>query len=360
MARRAPVPTCSHCETPFRSDAAFCGRCGHPTPWATHEQRVAWEVRQWRASRARAPADPERVVLVRTERGYEPVVERERRYVWDKPLHPEREEVPEPRRPASATVPAPPEDVPAPTARPAWPPPPPESADARPRLSRKAVALGILLAVGLPLGSRAVGLVRPRSGSAPAAPAAAGGSGKPAPVAPAGSGFEQVAPDAVRYAVVVRNPNPSLEARDVTLEVTLRDAGGRPVGADMESVPAVPAGGAVGVAGAATVAGRPASIDVRVAASGFDPPRPGEVEVRGVSLRRAGGEVIVRAAVSAARPLRGARVVAVYWDAAGRIVGGDVTSADVPPRPAAATALIRAADPGRRIARAEVFVLPPR
>jgi hypothetical protein len=54
---RARVLLCSSCGAGgIAPDRSFCGRCGHPTPWASHEERIAWEVREWR--RARGVAGP--------------------------------------------------------------------------------------------------------------------------------------------------------------------------------------------------------------------------------------------------------------------------------------------------------------
>src|SRR5436189_5801829 len=68
------VMTCNSCDVPLRSDGPFCEHCGRPTPWATHEERVDWEVRQWRASRTReaGSSGSTQMMLVRTEEGYAP------------------------------------------------------------------------------------------------------------------------------------------------------------------------------------------------------------------------------------------------------------------------------------------------
>jgi len=92
VAKKTMVPLCSRCDTPHRSKNSFCSTCGFPTPWATHEEQIAWEVRQWRASRARSEPDKPQMMLVRTDNGFEPMeVRRHETYVWDQPLHPDRE-----------------------------------------------------------------------------------------------------------------------------------------------------------------------------------------------------------------------------------------------------------------------------
>lgn len=40
---------CFHCEQRMGVGEAFCPSCGRPSIWASHEDRVAWEVGQWRA-----------------------------------------------------------------------------------------------------------------------------------------------------------------------------------------------------------------------------------------------------------------------------------------------------------------------
>ncbi|MFY9589075.1 MAG: hypothetical protein WAT66_16670, partial [Actinomycetota bacterium] len=197
MAKRQAVPLCSRCEAPFRSQSAFCAECGGPSPWATHDDRVAWEVRQWRASRAREGEHATPMMLVRTDEGFQPApMDPRTQYVWDQPLHPERDQQHAPEnghgtngsgsnghgsgveaKPipyAGVTTPAPP---PAPIAPRPEPQPLPVSAPApgvapAPRsaetfeaqedqasVSKKAVAVAIALVLGLPLGGKALNLV---------------------------------------------------------------------------------------------------------------------------------------------------------------------------------------------------------
>jgi len=44
-------PVCSHCEEKLSNGQAFCGKCGQPTRWATHDERVLWDLGQWESSR---------------------------------------------------------------------------------------------------------------------------------------------------------------------------------------------------------------------------------------------------------------------------------------------------------------------
>lgn len=45
MAKQAKL-TCARCEARL-DDGSFCPSCGYPTPWATHDERVEYELRQW-------------------------------------------------------------------------------------------------------------------------------------------------------------------------------------------------------------------------------------------------------------------------------------------------------------------------
>lgn len=47
---------CLHCEARISVGDSFCTRCGNPTLWASHDERIEWEVAQWRAKApTRAP-----------------------------------------------------------------------------------------------------------------------------------------------------------------------------------------------------------------------------------------------------------------------------------------------------------------
>ena len=414
MAKKVNAPICDRCETPYRSATAFCSSCGGPTPWTSHEERVAWEVRQWRASRASTESDKPQMMLVRTEAGYQPMPVSRTDYVWDQPLHPERVVAPEPprRSPAPATnVPAPiPTSGPsvaerpaelhptsngngngyAPVARPAveTAAPAPEhvaeepptlvrqaepvelpgpaeshepagslfgSADDRVTVSKKAVALGIALVVGLPFGGKILGLV----GNTPVAPSkAVVAAARPAALVAARSGFEQLGTDAVRYAVVINNPNKSFQASGVTVNVLVHDARGRLVGTDTEHVSAVPAAGATGVTGAVAVSGAASRLSVKVGAASFNEAQPAKpFRVRDVRLSRVAGQFVVRASVSGVEAAKGARVVVVHLDRKGRVVGGDFTYLDVPRAPKSVSATISTAGVPDAV-RVEVYVLP--
>jgi hypothetical protein len=65
--------------------------------------------------------------------------------------------------------------------------------------------------------------------------------------------------------------------------------------------------------------------------------------------------VVVQAAISGATSVRDARVVVVYFDRAGRIIGGDFTFVDVPRAPAVATALVSTSGIAG-VARVEIYV----
>lgn len=44
-------PVCTFCEEKLHSGQSFCAKCGHPTQWAAHDERVLWELGQWEGSR---------------------------------------------------------------------------------------------------------------------------------------------------------------------------------------------------------------------------------------------------------------------------------------------------------------------
>lgn len=397
MAKRQPVLLCSRCEAPFRSQAAFCEECGGPSPWATHEERVAWEVRQWRKSRAGEPERGGQMMLVRTDQGYVPAPV-ETHYVWDQPLHPEREQdqelatnghavngngsnghptnghaaahadsppvvetgrpVVEPPTPPIVEPPAPPiatapERSPTPLLIPS------SSGDDTVSVSKKAVAVAIAIVLGLPLGGKALDLAKSEPEAAVRKPAAAA-PGAPAPIAATRSGFVQISGDAVRYAVLIRNPNKGLSARSVGVSIALLDGRGRLIGSDVERLAGVPAASTIAVAGTADADGRVARLAVRLSLDGFvkDAVRP--FTVRSVALSRSGRDLVVRAAVSATRATRGARVVAVHLDAKGGIVGGDVAYVDVPRAPRSVTASVRTSGAAALVRKVQIYVISPR
>jgi hypothetical protein len=41
---------CDRCEQKIVPGVSFCGRCGYPTKWASHEERTQWEVSQWKGA----------------------------------------------------------------------------------------------------------------------------------------------------------------------------------------------------------------------------------------------------------------------------------------------------------------------
>jgi hypothetical protein len=354
------------------------------------------------------------MMLVRTEAGYQPMPVSRTDYVWDQPLHPERVVAPEPprRAPAPAAVVQAPTPAPRPAVaeRPAEPHPtsngngnghapvahqpavetaapapehvaevtPPTvvrqpepvelpelpepagslfgSSDDRVTVSKKAVALGIALVVGLPFGGKILGL----AGNTPvvAPPKAAVAAARPAALVATRSGFEQLGPDAVRYAVVIHNPNKSFQASGVTVDVVVHDARGRLVGTDTELVTAIPAAGAMGVTGAVGVSGAASRMSVKVGTTSFQEAQPAKpFRVRDVRLSRAGGQFVVRASVSGVEAVKGARIVVIHVDRKGRVIGGDFTYVDVPRAPKSVSATISTAGvPGA--VRVEVYVLP--
>jgi hypothetical protein len=225
-------------------------------------------------------------------------------------------------------------------------------------LSKKAIAVAIALVVGLPLGSKVLNLSGSRS-QATRAPAVTA-PGAPAPLVTPRSGFISIAGDAARYAVLIRNPNKGAAAHGVAVNVALFDADGRLIGTDSDRVSVIPPGGTTAVAGTTDTDGTPARLEVRLTADGFLSGTPSRLfTVRGVKLSRSGAILVVRAAVSAARATRGARIVAVHYDARGAILGGDLTYVDIP-RGHAVAAVVRTSVAAARVHHVDVFVLAPR
>src|SRR2546426_10368450 len=52
---KAAKALCGRCEHRVASGTPFCGACGYPTPWATHDERTAWEVAQYRDKSINVP-----------------------------------------------------------------------------------------------------------------------------------------------------------------------------------------------------------------------------------------------------------------------------------------------------------------
>ena len=52
---KQPKTTCDRCESRIAVGVPFCGSCGYPTTWASHDERAAWEVAQYREKTATAP-----------------------------------------------------------------------------------------------------------------------------------------------------------------------------------------------------------------------------------------------------------------------------------------------------------------
>ena len=44
-------PVCTFCDEKLSNGQAFCGKCGQPTKWASHDERVLWDLGQWETSR---------------------------------------------------------------------------------------------------------------------------------------------------------------------------------------------------------------------------------------------------------------------------------------------------------------------
>jgi hypothetical protein len=121
MAKTARA-VCGRCEHRVSIGDPFCGSCGYPSAWATHDERTAWEVAQYRHKTASVPIGlpldrPKPTVVIGTPKT-------RRMGLFGRKAHapqllmsePKRVELPEP---ILKSVPAEPEPVAAPPAKPA-------------------------------------------------------------------------------------------------------------------------------------------------------------------------------------------------------------------------------------------------
>ena len=55
---RSKKALCSYCDSKVSAGVSFCPSCEQPLPWASVEERRAWELTQWQKKRttARKPA----------------------------------------------------------------------------------------------------------------------------------------------------------------------------------------------------------------------------------------------------------------------------------------------------------------
>jgi ribosomal protein L37E len=49
---------CTRCEQRVDERKSFCRSCGFPTAWASHDEKVEWELQQWEDARIKAVPDP--------------------------------------------------------------------------------------------------------------------------------------------------------------------------------------------------------------------------------------------------------------------------------------------------------------
>jgi hypothetical protein len=52
---KAAKALCGRCENRVTVGDPYCGSCGYPSAWATHDERTAWEVAQYRHKTASVP-----------------------------------------------------------------------------------------------------------------------------------------------------------------------------------------------------------------------------------------------------------------------------------------------------------------
>ena len=79
------------------------------------------------------------------------------------------------------------------------------------------------------------------------------------------------------------------------------------------------------------VSGTAAKLSVSITTEGFATLASRPFTIRGIQvLRPAADRVVVKAAISGAEAVAGARVVAIHLDKSGRVVGGDFAIVDIP------------------------------
>jgi hypothetical protein len=180
----------------------------------------------------------------------------------------------------------------------------------------------------------------------------------------ANQGFLQLPPDAsgeskVSYAVLVTNPRASQVATDVRLVIAFRDASGRLLETKDKDLDVLLPGQTGAVAGDSDITGAAGMrVQAFVGAWAPAPGTAGRLTVTGVhTTPTAGGGATTTATLHSTftRDLNDAKAVAVYYDQAGHIVGGESSDLDVIPAGRAIGVVIEAKSAPPGIARTEVY-----
>jgi hypothetical protein len=76
---------CLFCEKKIHAGVSFCPHCAHPTPWASHDERVDFEVAQWQRSRASSVHRPSKAAPLSPSRRRAREAEQPKRVALDPP-----------------------------------------------------------------------------------------------------------------------------------------------------------------------------------------------------------------------------------------------------------------------------------
>jgi hypothetical protein len=203
------------------------------------------------------------------------------------------------------------------------------------------------------------------TGASPSTPTE---TSQPTQIQLVGKGFSQLRPDSIgasylSYAVVVRNPNPGQIAKSVQVTVTFTDRGGQPVDTENETIdvllPGQTAAVGDGVSGKGAV-----QMEVQALADSWE---VAESELGNFAASQVHttkddyGSVTTNARLTStfAKDIHNAKAVAVYYNSAGRIVGGAFTFVDfVPAGRSIGIKIDGSSAPPGRIARTAVYTAP--
>ncbi len=179
-------------------------------------------------------------------------------------------------------------------------------------------------------------------------------------------GFTQLPPEAdgdaeVVYAVVLRNPRNDQVAVDVRAVLTFTGANGATVKLTDEGLDALLPGQTAAVADTTSAAGV-TGLRVQILVGSWAPAQglAGNLSADGVRTSVVAGKLTTTATLHSTlgQPLSGADVVAVYYDQAGRIIGGQADNVDVVPAGGAVPVLLDTSTTLAGVAKSEVYANP--
>jgi len=179
-------------------------------------------------------------------------------------------------------------------------------------------------------------------------------------------GFTQLPPEPdgdakVIYAVVLRNPRNDQVAVDVRAVLTFTGANGAAVTVKDEGLDALLPGQSAAVADTTSAAGV-TGLRVQILVGSWAPAQglAGNLSAEGVRTSVVAGKLTTTATLRSTlgQPLSGADVVAVYYDQAGRIIGGQADSVDVVPAGGSVPVLLDTSTTLAGVAKSEVYANP--